>query len=134
MKLQPLTLDDKPMFDTYTRRTYPGLSSYAFAPLYIWRDHFTFYWGELAGHLCVFAKQNDDYFMPILPIPYRVGNCGYLNVVRKTYQFMLESSRNPHIVRIENVPKGMLSLFQENGFSATLKEPNISTKQGPLAD
>ena len=35
---------------------------------------------------------------------------------------MLESSRNPYIVRIENVPEEMLSFFKENGFSATLKE------------
>ena len=56
------------------------------------------------------------------PIPYEVGSCRYLKVVREAYQFMLASSRNPYIVRIENVPKEMLSLFQENGFSATLKE------------
>ncbi len=128
MQLQPLTLNDKPMFDLYAQsevgkpRQHTRLSSYAFAPLYIWRDHFTFYWGQLAEYLCVFAKQNDDYFMPILPIPYRVGSCGYLKVVRQAYQFMLASSRNPYIVRIENVPKEMLSFFEENGFSATLKE------------
>ena len=110
------------MFDAYVRRVCPRLSSYAFAPLYIWRDHFTFYWGQLAEYLCIFAKQNGDYFMPILPIPYEVGSCRYLKVVRAAYQFMLGSSRNPHIVRIENVPQEMLSLFKENGFSATLKE------------
>ena len=122
MQLQPLTLNAKPIFDAYMRRTYPCLSSYAFAPLYIWRDHFTFYWGQLEKYLCIFAKQNNDYFMPILPVPYQVGSCRYLKVVRKAYQFMLESSRNPHIARIENVPEEMLPCFKENGFSATLKE------------
>ncbi len=122
MKLQLLTLSDKPMFDAHVRRTCPRLSSYAFAPLYIWRDHFTFYSVKVVEYLCVFAKQNDDYFMPILPMPYEVGSCSYLKVVRKAYQFMLESSRNPHIVRIENVPKRMCAFFEENGFSATLKE------------
>lgn len=122
MQLQLLTFNDKLIFDQYVRQTCSHLSSYAFAPLYIWRDHFTFYWGRLADYLCVFAKQNGDYFMPILPMPYQVGSCGYLNVVCQAYQFMLESSRNPHIVRIENVPKRMLSLFKGSGFSATLKE------------
>ena len=128
MQLQPLTLNDKPMFDLYAQsevgepRQHTRLSSYAFAPLYIWRDHFTFYSVKVAAYLCVFAKQNDDYFMPILPVPYRVESCGYLKVVRQAYQFMLESSRNPYIVRIENVPKEMRSFFKENGFSATLKE------------
>lgn len=122
MQLQPLTLNAKPIFEAYMRRTYPCLSSYVFAPLYIWRDHFTFYWGQLEKYLCIFAKQNDDYFMPILPMPYQAGSCRYLNVVREAYQFMLESSRNPHIARIENVPEEMLPCFKENGFSATLKE------------
>ena len=134
MPLQPLTLNDKPIFDLYaqsevgrgntpakTPRQHTRLSSYAFTPLYIWRDHLAFYWVELAGHLCVFAKQNDDYFMPILPIPYHVSSCGYLNVVHEAYQFMLESSRNSHIARIENVPQEMLSLFERNGFCSSLK-------------
>ena len=128
MQLQPLTLNDKPMFDLYAQsevgkpRQHTRLSSYAFAPLYIWRAHFTFYWGQLREYLCVLAKQNDDYFMPILPMPYQAGSCSYLDVVREVYQFMLESSRNPHIVRIENVPEEMLPFLEENGFSATLKE------------
>ena len=122
MQLQPLTLNDKPIFDAYVHRTCPRLSSYAFAPLYIWQDHFAFYWAELAGHLCLFAKQNNDYFMPILPMPCEVGSTSYLNVVRKAYQFMLVSSQNPHIARIENVPEEMLSFFNKNGFCSTLKE------------
>ena len=135
MQLQPLTLNDKPVFDAYVHRTCPRLSSYAFAPLYIWQDHFAFYWVELAGYLCIFAKQNDDYFMPILPMPYETESRTYLNVINKAYQFMVESSRNPHIARIENVPQEMLSLFgatcnpklvtqkfNKIGFCATLKE------------
>lgn len=122
MQLQPLTRNDKPIFDQYVHQTSPRLSSYAFAPLYIWREHFALCWGELAGHLCLFAKQNDDYFMPILPIPYATNSSGYLNVVHKSYQFMLESSRNTHINRIENVPQEMLAFFEKHGFSVTLKE------------
>ena len=110
------------MFDAYVRCSYPRLSSYAFAPLYIWRDHFTFYRGALGKYLCIFAKQHDDYFMPILPIPYEVKGSGYLDVVCEAYQFLFESSRNPHIVRIENIPKELRARFKENGFSATLKE------------
>lgn len=122
MQLQPLNLKDKPIFDAYAHRMCPRLSSYAFAPLYIWQDHFTFYWIRLGEYLCIFAQQNDDYFMPILPMPYEINSCDYLDVVREAYQLMLESSRNPHIARIENVPQEMLSLFEKNGFCSTLKE------------
>lgn len=122
MKLQPLVLNDKPIFDAYMGQADPCLSSYAFAPLYIWRDHFTFYWAKAAEYLCVFAKQHDDYFMPIAPVPSETANPDYLSAVNEAYQFMLESSRHPHIARIENVPEAMLSFFQKNGFCGTLKE------------
>ena len=68
MQLRPLTLKDKPLFDVYARRMDISLSNYAFAPLYIWEDHFDFYWVLLDDYFCVFAKQGDDYFMPIAPV------------------------------------------------------------------
>ena len=122
MRLQPLTLNDKPLFDEYAHRTCPRLSNYAFASLYVWKEHFQFYWTRLAEHLCIFAKQGDDYFMPILPMPCDPENCTYPDVIRTAYQFMLESNRNPHIARIENVPQAMLVYLEKNGFHAVLKE------------
>jgi hypothetical protein len=98
------------------------LSSYAFAPLYVWRNHFQFYWTLFDNHFCIFAKQGDDYFMPILPIPCTVGNRSYLKTVRQTYQFMLESNQNPQIARIENVPEELLPAFKNEGFQAIRKE------------
>ena len=68
MQLRPLTLKDKPLFDEYARRMDISLSNYAFAPLYIWEDHFDFYWVLLDDYFCVLAKQGDDYFMPIAPV------------------------------------------------------------------
>ncbi len=116
MHLRPLTLKDKPLFDVYARRMDISLSNYAFAPLYIWADHFDFYCALLSDYFCVFAKQAADYFMPIGPVGASSGSRGsdihsYLNVVREAYQFMLEANRNPQIARIENVPCEMLPFF-----------------------
>ena len=122
MQLQPLTLNDKPIFDAQAHRICTRLSHYAFAPLYVWQEHFQFYWTLLVEHLCLFAKQGDDYFMPILPMPSETENRSYLNIVNKAYQFMLKFNRNPHIARIENVPQAMIPFFEKNGFRATLKE------------
>ena len=122
MQLQPLTLNDKPIFDEYARQTDTRLSNYAFAPLYVWKEHFQFYWTLIAEHLCIFAKQGEDYFMPILPMPCNPENRTSRNVIRTAYQFMLESNRNPHIARIENVPHALLTFFEKDGFRATLKE------------
>ena len=60
--------------------------------------------------------------MPILPMPCDSENSTYRNVIRTAYQFMLESNRNPHIARIENVPQELRTFFKEIGFRATLKE------------
>ena len=122
MQLQPLTLKDKPIFDAHAHRTCTRLSHYAFAPLYVWKEHFQFYWTLLADSLCIFAKQGDDYFMPILPMPYETNSRTYLNTINKASQFMLASNQNRHIARIENVPQEMISCFEKNGFRATLKE------------
>ena len=122
MQLQPLTLNDKPIFDAYAHRTCPRLAHYAFAPLYVWKEHFHYYWTRIAGHLCILAKQDEDYFMPILPMPCDPENRTYRNVIRTVYQFMLESNRNPHIARIENVPQELRTFFQKIGFRAILKE------------
>ena len=134
MQLQSLTLNDKPIFDEYARQTRTRLSNYAFAPLYVWKEHFQFYWALLGEHLCLFAKQGEDYFMPILPMPCDPENCTFRNVIRTAYQFMLESNRNPHIARIENVPQELRTFFQKDGFRATLKETEYLYETAVLAE
>ena len=133
MQLQPLTLNDKPIFDAQAHRTGTRLSHYAFAPLYIWQEHFQFYWTLLADYLCIFAKQGDDYFMPIVPMPHETKDRTYLNVICQVYQFMLASNRNRHIARIENVPQKMISFFEKNGFRVTLKETEYLYETETLA-
>ena len=111
------------------------MSHYAFAPLYVWREHFQFYWTLLKDYLCIFAscKQGDDYFMPTLPMPFETDNHTYLNTINKAYQLMLASNRNRHIARIENVPQEMISFFEKNGFRATLKETEYLYETEALA-
>ena len=133
MQLQPLTLNDKPLFDAHAHRTCTRLSHYAFAPLYVWQEHFQFYWTLLADYLCIFAKQGDDYFMPILPMPPETESRSYLTIINTAYQFMLASNRNRHIARIENVPQEMISDFEGNGFRVILKETEYLYETETLA-
>ena len=134
MRLQSLTPNDKPIFDRYAHRTCLRLSNYAFAPIYVWKEHFQFYWALLAEHLCIFAKQGEDYFMPILPMPCDPENRTYRNVIRTAYQFMLASNPNPHIARIENVPQEMIASFEKHGFRATLKETEYLYETAALSE
>ena len=134
MQLRPLTLEDKPVFEMYASQMCTHLSSYAFAPLYVWRNHFQFYWTPFDGHFCIFAKQGDDYFMPILPIPCAIGNRAYLKTVRDAYQFMLKCNQNPQIARIENVPEELLSVFKNEGFHAIKKEAEYIYRSEDLSE
>ena len=72
--------------------------------------------------------------MPVLPIPSEIENRSYLNVVNRAHQFMLDANRNPHIVRVENVPQEMTAFFEKNGFCVRLKETEYLYETAALAE
>ncbi len=118
MELHPLTLEEKPIFDSFASKIGAKLTSYAFAPHYIWSQHFAYYWSIIEDHFCVFAKYGEDYFLPILPM----GEPYSIEVARATFQYCLESNKNPQIARIENVPESLLLDFKNEGFHIVKKE------------
>lgn len=126
--LQPLTLKDKPLFDQYARQISVELSRYAFAPHYIWRHFFDFYWTIIDDQFCLFANQDGDYFMPILPM----GQSLNQSVIRQAYRFILEANRAKQIARIENVPSGLIPFFSRLGFRAVQKETEYLYKTEAL--
>ena len=117
-KLQPLTQEDKPLFDQYAHQIPAELSRYAFAPHYVWRNFFDFYWTIIDDQFCLFANQDGDYFMPLLPM----GKSLNEKVIRQAHTFTLEASRVKHIARIENAPAELIPLFQKIGFHTIHKE------------
>ena len=94
------------------------LSRYAFASHYVWRDFFDFYWTIIDDYFCLFANQDGDYFMPILPMGPSLNE----KVVRQTYLFTREANRAKQIARIENVPTNLLPFLRKMGFHAIQKE------------
>lgn len=133
MRLNPLTLDHKSFFDRFISDSALSLSSYAFVALFIWKDFFDLYYcvsrsTEQRNHsdrrdcLCIFAKQGNDYYMPILPIPCRINSHDYQQVTYNAYQHIVKANKNPEIARIENVPEDYLSVFREAGFDFIPKE------------
>lgn len=94
------------------------LSHYAFAPHYVWRNFFDFYWIIIDDQFCLFANQDGDYFMPIPPM----GRSLSQKVIYQAYAFTLEVNRAKQIARIENVPANLLPLFHEMGFHSIRKE------------
>lgn len=112
MDLHPLNLEDKSLFDSFSSKIHTNLSSYAFAPIYVWRDHFQYFWTLSNDHFCVFVKQAEDYFIPILPL----GKPFCLDVVNSAFHYCLSTNQNRQIARIENVPEQMLQVFQQEGY------------------
>ncbi len=94
------------------------LSRYAFAPHYVWRNFFDFYWTIIDNQFCLFANQDGDYFMPLPPM----GGSLSQKVIRQAYAFTLETNRAKQIARIENVPASLILFFQQMGFHAVQKE------------
>ena len=94
------------------------LSRYAFAPHYIWRNFFDFCWTIIDDQFCLFANQDGDYFMPILPMGASLNQ----KVIQQAYGFTLEANRAKQIARIENVPEGLIPFVQKMGFRAVRKE------------
>ena len=94
------------------------LSRYAFAPHYIWRDFFDFYWTIIDDRFCLFANQDGDYFMPIPPMGASLSQ----RVIRQAYAFTLEANHAKQIARIENVPAHLIPFFRGMGFHAVQKE------------
>lgn len=135
MQLRPLTIDNKPIFDEFNRQEGMPLSHYAFAPIFIWQEFYKLYFTIIScpsnsqngkttvrDYLCVFARQGNEYYMPILPVPCTIHDDHYLKIVDNCYQFMVNSNRNPQFARIENVPEEIFPIFKNRGYGSYLKE------------
>ena len=126
--LKPLTIDDKHVFDSYACQVDTRLSSYAFVSNWIWQDLFDFQWTVVNDQFCLFARQVDSFFMPIMPM----GRQLCQNTIQYVWDFMIANSQNDQIVRIEAVPAEKLPLFHLLGFRPFLKETEYLYNRGQL--
>ena len=128
LKLNRLTIKDKPLVDKYLKKIKISLSAYHFAPLFIWKDLFKIYWVVIENNLCLFYQDNIGIFMPLEPIgichsresgnpddldsPVKPGNDKILSfterlhndaLINKCFEIMDFYNPNKEISRIENV-------------------------------
>ena len=97
-KLNRLTLKDKPIVDKYLKKIQTGLSTYHFAPLFIWKDLFKIYWVVIENNLCLFYQDNIGIFMPLAPL----GD-GNERALKQCFEIMDFYNLNKEVSRIENV-------------------------------
>jgi len=108
--MRALTIADQQIFNQYLSSAYlhwqvqtnfvSPPSAYSFATHYIWRDFYDFFWTTQYDYLCLFARQDGDFFMPIAPFGNRPLEPTILEWV---FDFMKNESQRTHISRVENV-------------------------------
>lgn len=112
MDLKLLTLDDQDIFRKFLPHGACPLSAYSFVQLWIWRDIFKIFWGELEGALCVFFENEVGCFMGLPPL----GGEPRRGVVDDCFAFMEERNNGSLVSRIENVVVEESGFFTKMGF------------------
>jgi Fe-S-cluster containining protein len=131
LTLRPLTLADRPRFETAVALVETPLAHYAFAPHFIWRGLLDYGWTEFAGHLCLFAVSPDGLFMPLPPLGPRER---FAEAVPRVFSFMRERNRSSAVTRIENVPEELRPPFESMGYVLKPKDPDYLYRTADLVE
>jgi len=116
--LTPLADTDRALFEAAMKGVRTELSSHAWAPWRIWKEHFKFYWRLWNGQFCFFAQYADGLFMPLPPI----GGCLTEATVRHCFDAMESINTNPAVARIENIDAEHVPTFRNLGYVVNPKE------------
>lgn len=132
LELQTLTLSDRAKIEqaislTSALQSSP-LSTLAFAPHFIWRQHFNYFWGMTSGWTLLFAEYADGMYMPLPPLGTaqkkfsQSPHVRYDHVVQLAFEFMKERNLESAVTRIENIPEEMKDQFEKVGCHLSSKD------------
>jgi hypothetical protein len=114
--LSPLRLKNNPLLHQYLYSVPSQLSAYSVPSLFIWEDFFTYYWTLVDNHLCLFARYDGNYYMPLPPL----GSGFSPQAVKESFGLMDQLNNNPAISRIENVSEDTAALYKGMGLGIRL--------------
>lgn len=129
----PLTVDDRPRLERLLSLIETPLAAYAFAPHFLWRDLFSYWWTEIAGHLCLFAEQGDGIFMPLPPLAPDRTTGPDPRAFREAFAMMRTRNRDSPVSRIENVPGEWKETLEGLGYRVRPKDPDYLYRASDLA-
>ncbi|MCA9473397.1 MAG: phosphatidylglycerol lysyltransferase domain-containing protein [Nitrospirales bacterium] len=113
-----------------------ALSTWAFAPHYVWKDQFSFAWTEIEGWWCLFAEYVDGLYMPLPPLGpgSASGNAlGFDAVVSQVMEFMRSKNFGSSVTRIENVPSELAASFEGMGYTVRTKDAEYLYRREDIA-
>lgn len=124
LPLTPLTLADRALVDRALASgeisTWAPLAAYAFAPHMIWTALFSYWWVELAGHLCLFAEHADGLFLSLPPL----GPGPISKPLAQAFSLMRERNRWSSVSRVENISDDLRPSFEALGYWVKPKDPD----------
>lgn len=107
MKLKPLRLKDREIFERFFNKNRYNLSSFSFVNIFIWKDFFDFFWVIIEDNLCLFAKNKVGCFMYLPPLGGKISNA----LIEACFAIMDEGNLDKNISRIENIEEGNKEIF-----------------------
>ncbi|TAN62991.1 DUF2156 domain-containing protein [bacterium] len=116
--LRQLTIEDKPLVESYLQKNKTNVSSYHFAGIFIWSGLYKIFWTIIQDNLCIFYSDAIGMFMPIPPLGVPPGE----ETILRCFELMNSRNQNNEISRIENVSETDLKYYEQSGFKAKLKD------------
>jgi len=130
MKLSPLTVKDKRLFNDFLRLAVHDLSVYAFENIFIWSRLYNILWMVEKDNLCVFFKDKIGCFLYLPPLGRKIE----VNVVEKSFEIMDGYNRNRDISRIENVEEKGVGFFERLGYKCRVQSQDYICDREQLVD
>lgn len=116
--LRSLTIDDKPLVDSYLQKNKTNISNHHFASIFIWSGLYKIFRTTIQENLCIFYQDAIGMFMPLPPL----GVPPIEETIRQCFELMNSYNQNSEISRIENVAEADLGRYEQSGFKAKLKD------------
>ena len=130
LSLKRISLSDKGIFSGHLAGA-PPASAFSFAQTYIWSNTLNILWKIIEGSLCVFAGDEDDFFLLFPPL---AGTRLNKKALMEAFDALkaMNSGKSP-AARIENIPEEFSNDIASLGFKTVKTDNEYIYKTAELA-
>lgn len=129
MRLNPIELTDRGLFNKFLNYAERQHSAYAFENIYIWKGLFDIRWAVWQDSLCVFFRDKIGSFMYLPPL----SGSKNPEAIKMAFSVMDGWNRNKEISRIENLEEEDLGFYEGLGYTCRYKSCDYLCKRSDLA-
>jgi hypothetical protein len=128
---QRLSFQDRAWLEDLLRTSRPTaepLAAYSVPYHFVWQSQFNYEGGEILGHFCLVAVNEDGAFLALPPLG--PDPCG--PAMKLALAFLAERNRIPAMSRIENVPESLAERCKQQGYRVIPKTADYLYCREPL--